>query len=422
MISDIQNFDSIKDEVLATEVKMSKNIKSNSIELNDEVSIGVNISLNRPLIEKVFIHHFKSIEKANVPLSHLNILIGGNGAGKSNFISFFKLVQAITEGRLQDFVNYDISSLLRFGRKSTSIFGGLVFGNTQTNHKNAIGFYVKPREKNENAYIPLLSDRYNRGRGDATDSEAINTWDEKIIDQNVDEATLMERKNDYRVNYVFKYLTGFRVYHFHDTSSDALLRSPCDKENNRLLAENGSNLPAYLYYLQVHRPKIFKKIEGVVRLIAPFFDRFDLEPNRSNDKIELRWREKGAGIDDYFNAHYLSDGMLRFIALATLLLQPEEDLPKTIIIDEPELGLHPSAIGHLAEMLKAASQKCQVIVATQSIDLVNYFEAEDIIAVDRINRTEGTTFKRFKKSELAEWLNEYGMGELWEKNVIGGNP
>ena len=358
------------------------------------------------------IQNFKSIKATDdIRIMPLNILIGSNGSGKSNFISFFKLIQAIGEGRLQHFIDNDINALLYFGRKkSPFISGNIVFKNNETNDKNALDFVIKPREKSEKGTLQVLSERYYKANA--------QTWKETIIDQNVEESTWGDGLN----NDFLKYINAFKIYHFHDTSLTSPLRDACAIHNNRSLAADGSNLPAYLYYLQVKQPKVFKKIEGIVRFVAPFFERFDLAPNRLNDKIELRWREKGADADDYFNARYLSDGTLRFIALATLLLQ--EDLPPTIIIDEPELGLHPSAISHLAEMLKTASQKCQVIVATQSTDLVNHFEAQDIIAVDRQNRTEGTIFKRFTKEELAVWLDDevYGMGDLWEKNLIGARP
>ncbi|HEX8249162.1 MAG TPA: AAA family ATPase, partial [Pyrinomonadaceae bacterium] len=162
----------------------------------------------------------------------------------------------------------------------------------------------------------------------------------------------------------------------------------------------------------------FRNIAYQIRSVAPFFDRFDLAPDRLNeDQIELRWLEKGS--DAYFNAYDLSDGTLRFIALTTLLLQP--DLPKTIIIDEPELGLHPFAINKLAAMMKQAAAKgSQVIVSTQSVNLVDNFEPEDVIAVDREDNQ--SVFKRLNSEELKEWLEDYTLGDLWNKNLIGARP
>lgn len=183
------------------------------------------------------------------------------------------------------------------------------------------------------------------------------------------------------------------------------------------MRENGDNLAAFLYLLQEKHPATFKVIEATIRSIAPFFKSFDLKPDRLNSEyIQLEWKEQGS--DMYFNAHNLSDGTLRMICLVTLLLQP--DLPKTIIIDEPELGLHPFAINKLAGLMRSASTKSQIIVSTQSVGLIDNFSPEDIIVVDR---KEGqSVFNRLDESELKGWLETYSLGELWDKNIIGGRP
>jgi len=158
-------------------------------------------------------------------------------------------------------------------------------------------------------------------------------------------------------------------------------------------------------------------LEYAIKSIAPFIDNLYLEPDQINpNQIELRFRE--IGHENLFNAYSLSDGTLRFICLCTLLLQPQP--PKTIIIDEPELGLHPSAIIKLGSMLKSASVKAQIIVSTQSVNLLDQFAAEDIIIVERNDGQ--TVFKRQNDEELERWLSEYSLGELWSKNVLGGTP
>ena len=163
-------------------------------------------------------------------------------------------------------------------------------------------------------------------------------------------------------------------------------------------------------------------IVNVIRSIAPFFDQFYLQPDEINSQqIFLRWREQGS--EQLFNAHSLSDGTLRMICLTTLLLQPEP--PDTIIIDEPELGLHPFAIAKLAAMLKSASQKAQIIISTQSVTLLDHFEPSDVIVAERVEEQNGrseTVFKRQSEESLSDWLQEYTLGQLWEKNVMGGRP
>ena len=116
----------------------------------------------------------------------------------------------------------------------------------------------------------------------------------------------------------------------------------------------------------------------------------------------------------------MSDGTLRFIALATLFLQPDTYRSNVILLDEPELGLHPYAITILASIIKSASKANQVIISTQSPILLDHFNPEDILVADRIN--ESTHFSRLDPERLSKWLEDYSLGQLWEKNELGGRP
>jgi predicted ATPase len=352
------------------------------------------------MLQNIKIEGYKSIKKMDLKLSPINILIGSNGVGKSNFISFFKLVNNIYEQRLQQYsLKSGVDNLLHYGRKNTNeIKGYLNFGN------NAYAFNLLPTD--EGAFFI--------GREDSILNNQTQ-FNKTFYDENVKESRIKEK---YRIrdNYLSEHLESYKIYHFHDTSSSAPLRSFADISNNRMLKEEGENLPAFLYYLQEKHPKHFKIIEMVVQSVFPFFDRFDLAPFfLDENKIELEWYEKEHPEHPFF-ARHLSDGTLRFIALSTLFLQP--NLPKTIIIDEPELGLHPFAISKLAGMIKKASVDSQVIIATQSVNLVNEFSADDIIVANREDNQ--TVFKRQLEESLKSWLDNYSIGELWEKNVIGG--
>jgi predicted ATPase len=224
-------------------------------------------------------------------------------------------------------------------------------------------------------------------------------------------------KPQWRADYIKSYLNSFTVYHFHDTSATSPMRGLCQIGDNEYLRENGSNLAAYLYSLSQTDRKAFDLIEATVRSVAPYFKHFDLKPDRNlAGQISLEWREKDS--DMYLNGYSFSDGTIRFIALATLLLQSNP--PQVIIIDEPELGLHPAAINKLAAMVKRASLTSQVILSTQSANLVNCFEPEDIIVVDREDGQ--TVFRRLDSKELSVWLDDYdySLSDVWEKNLIGG--
>ena len=197
------------------------------------------------------------------------------------------------------------------------------------------------------------------------------------------------------------------------------MKRTCSLNDNRYLREDASNMAAYLYRLARTHSASYRLIRRTVSLVAPFFEDFQIEPLALNtETVKLEWRHRGS--DQYFGASALSDGTLRFIALATLLLQPVELRPKVILIDEPELGLHPFAIELLASMIRSASSDTQVILATQSPILLDYFEPEDVLVAER--KGEETKLRRLKSEALGEWLKDYSLGQLWEKNELGGRP
>lgn len=362
------------------------------------------------MIERVQILNYKSIRQANVPLGSVNVLIGSNGVGKSNFISFFEMTKSIFHQRFGTYTmdHGGMDNLLHKGRKvSDQIAGLLDFDNC-----NAFEFILRPKPSGA-GYIAQTADYFNN-HGETT--KDYRSWHKKIWDTNVDESVLIDRPQ-WRAGYMKVYLNSFTVYHFHDTSASSPMRGLCQIGDNDYLRENGSNLAAYLFSLSQTDRKAFDLIEATVRSIAPYFKRFDLKPDRNiAGQISLEWQENDS--DMYLNGYSFSDGTLRFIALSTLLLQSK--LPQVIIIDEPELGLHPAAINKFAAMVKRASLNCQVILSTQSANLVNCFEPEDIIVVDR---AEGqTVFNRLDSKALSVWLDEYdySLSDVWEKNLIGG--
>jgi predicted ATPase len=199
----------------------------------------------------------------------------------------------------------------------------------------------------------------------------------------------------------------------------APMRRPGSARDNEYLRPEADNLAAFLLRLRDEHRSVYDEIRDTIRLAAPFFDDFTLRPKPSNgdELLQLEWTQKGSYYYP-FHVSQLSDGTLRFIALATALLQPNP--PATILLDEPELGLHPYALNLLAALLKEAATRMQVIVSTQSAPLLDNFEAEDIIVVER--KEAESTFKRLSSEELKEWLKDYSLGELWQKNVFGGRP
>jgi predicted ATPase len=210
-------------------------------------------------------------------------------------------------------------------------------------------------------------------------------------------------------------LLNRRFYHFHDTTANAPIMGYCNIVDSDTLHPDARNIAAFLLHLKTTHPDNFLQIEETVRQVAPFFGAFVLKEVAPN-KTQLLWKERYS--DNICIPTQLSDGTLRYICLATLLLQPKP--PATIIIDEPELGLHPSAIKLLLAMLQEAATRTQLIVATQSSSLLDDLTPEQVIVV---NHKEGESILTHLKSEnLKDWLQEYTLGQLWEKNVLGGLP
>ena len=215
---------------------------------------------------------------------------------------------------------------------------------------------------------------------------------------------------------IYNLLRRVISYQFHNTSETARIRRKWTLDEGRWLKEDAGNLAPFLFRLQSERPQYYRRIVETIRLILPFFADFELQPEF--DRLLLRWRERGT--DLIFNAGQAADGMLRILALVSLLQQPELDLPDVLILDEPELGLHPYAIEIVAGLIQAASKHVQVMLATQSVSLIDRFAPEDIVVVDRLDRE--STFRRLGSAALKEWMETYTLSELWEKNVIGGRP
>jgi predicted ATPase len=365
-----------------------------------------------PTLDWITICGFKSIQAVSkLKLQNINVIIGANGSGKSNFISAFSFLNAIREGRLQESVKRSggADEVLHYGRGET---GELKFRLSFQNEMNQ--YEIRLIGDDLNRIVPL--------------SETAYFWDKSKgypspYDQSIQvgelEAGISKDQEKQVAYYVRKHLSKWRLYHFHDTSRDSPLKKSASIADNRYLRPDGSNIASMLYLFKENHPDFYKRITLTIRNVAPFFDSFVLEPLELNDEIiSLEWRE--VGHDKYMPPSSFSDGTLRFIALATLLLQPQEYKPSVILIDEPELGLHPYALSVLSSLIKSASEHSQIIISTQSAFLLDNFDPSDVLVADRVDGA--TEFSRLDKVDLSEWLDEYSLGQLWEKAELGGRP
>ncbi|BAY83040.1 hypothetical protein NIES267_25260 [Calothrix parasitica NIES-267] len=357
-------------------------------------------NIDEKQLSRIVLKGFKSIVKCDLELSKINILIGANGAGKSNFIGFFRMMQQLLEENLQVFVSRQGSpdTLLHFGRKTTEqLEFRLYFGN--------------------NGYFAILEATQDNRLMFVKESFWWNLTGEYELGKGHFETKVLAGSGTRIDEYVLPAILGWRVYHFHDTSDSAYVKQRHGINDNNYLRSDARNLAAFLHLLRENYSSSYQKIVKTVRLVAPFFEDFFLRPSpQNNDFIELEWFEIGQDIP--FKANLLSDGTLRFICLTTVFLQPEDFQPETILVDEPELGLHPYAITVLASLIRTVSK--QVIISTQSVELLNEFNASDVIVVDRNKGC--SSLRRLETQKLETWLEDYSLGELWKKNLVGGRP
>jgi len=363
------------------------------------------------------LHGYKSFDTEGQKLTFgpVTVLLGANGAGKSNVVSFFRLLNFMTTESLQTFVANQgfAESLLHFGAKITSeIHADLCFTDGLS----------------EDVYSLILS---------LGDSDRLFVRDETIsyhapgyarpqllkLGGGGRESQLPEKakSGNSTARVALALVSNCRVFQFHDTSPTAKIRLEGYVDDNRYLRSDAGNLAAFLYAMREEGDsrKYYERIVSHIRIIMPQFGDFDLSPSKGNEKyLRLNWRERDS--DYLFGPHQLSDGALRFMALTSLFLQPTETLPRLIVVDEPELGLHPAAIASLAGMIKATARNCQIVLATQSPLFVNEFTPEDIAVIER--EKDRSVIRRLDQEKLQEWVERYSLAELWEKNVLGGRP
>lgn len=355
-------------------------------------------------LTRVTVRGYKSLADGDIELRSLNVLIGSNGAGKSNLMSLFRLMPELLAQRLQLAVGLagGPDALLHYGRKTTPALRAQF-------HFGDVGYAVELAAAANNRLVfqqetvadvggtPVISQGYQESEAHLYDSHGA----------------------DNRLDGVLASMRRWQVYHFSDASPSARVKAVGRINVNESLATDGGNLAAFLYRLGQTHPQHLARITKTVRLIAPYFGDFALRPRPDNPQtIELEWRERDHG--EPFTASALSDGTLRFICLATALLQPEELMPTLLLVDEPELGLHPFALHVLAGLIQSVGTRRQIIVATQSVELLNAFALEDVIVMDR--HQGGSVLHRPDAARLAQWLEDYSLGELWNKNLLGGRP
>jgi len=360
-------------------------------------------------IDRITLKGFKSIEALeSFELRELNVLIGANGSGKSNFVDYFRMLRAMADEAFQQYV------LEAGGGDGFLFLGPKVTKQITSRVEFGQNWFEQVLQPTASGSLLIASEK--TGYGDH--SFTYSARQESVLKSIKSERSVNYPRSPGVGHYIYRSVSSWTVYHFHDTSTIAPMRRDQSLRDWERFRHDASNIAPFLFRLKEEQPGSYELIRDTVRLIAPFFDDFLLRPQRrgENEVLRLEWQQKGS--DFPFQPNQLSDGTMRFICLATGLLQPNP--PATIVIDEPELGLHPDAISMLADLVKSASERTQVILSTQSPTLLDFFEPHQIVVV---NRREGrSSFQRLDAEALGEWMEEYSLGELWQKNVVQGGP
>jgi len=373
-------------------------------------------------IENINIKGFRSLADVTIlELPDVTVMIGTNGSGKSNIIRFFEMLSWMLKSRqLAEFV-------ARQGGAGDQLFGGhqqslllqsVISMKTQAG-QNDYQFSLAHAHPDR---LIFLHEAY-RFSGIGYPSEA----DWQHLGSGHDEARIVDAAqglidsdtyyNPTTASTIVHLLRDCATYQFHDTSDNSRFKTKWDVSDNNYLRNHGGNLAAILYRLEHEDLHRFDLICRHIRRVLPEFDRFVIE--ESYGKVLLRWKAKWT--EKSFGAHLTSDGSLRFFALVTLLNLPSEMLPSVILLDEPELGLHPAAIGLVAGMIQQLSHDKQIIVATQSPLLVDEFELDEIIVLDLEDGR--TKLRKLNADDYQVWLRQdYTPSQLWQKNVLGGRP
>ena len=369
-------------------------------------------------IESISISGFRSLRDVELrDLPDAVVLIGANGSGKSNFIRFFEMLSWMLKTRgLGEFIELQGGAddqLYRSNRVTPRMEASIrLRTESGTNEYQFKLTHGAP----DRFFFSSERFRFNRFDyfGEAPWIELGSGHREAAI---IDAAQGgIDDVNQTTAHVIVTLLRNCTTYQFHDTSSGSNIKKTWDATDNNRLRSDGGNLAAVLLRLEREDVKRFDLICRHIARILPVFDRFTID--EAHGRVQLRWKAKDT--DRTFGAHLTSDGSLRFFALVTLLNLPPEMMPDVLLLDEPELGLHPAAITLVGSMIQAATKQRQVLVATQSPLLVDCFDLDEIVVFDLDG--DETVFQRLNPEEYQSWLQDFTPGELWQQNLLGGRP
>lgn len=379
--------------------------------------------------ERITIEGYRRLFNVQIDMRDrpLTVMIGANGVGKTSLLEIFSLLAAsanaqlankISElGGLPDIITRDRANSITISL-SMSVPGYAPLDYqlevALKGFTYEIALETLTQQNNRHALEPL---KYIESRG--LDVIYFNTEDRALLRPNWDhnplETSLAQVPKMYQEPEKLRKRLASCTFYGALNVAPKSPRLPQSMRPASLPGANGEDLVSCLYYLRETDPERFEIIEDTLTAAFPDFERLGFPPVAAGT-ITMTWKDKNFSKPIYM--HQLSEGTLRFIWLITLLQSP--GLTAVTLIDEPEVSLHPELLRLLADMMREASQKTQLIVATHSDRLIRFLKPEEVLVCDA---EDGLTTMRWGDSfNLEHWLEEYSLDQVWAMNLMGGRP
>lgn len=379
------------------------------------------------IFESITIEGYRRLSSVHLAMRDLTVMIGANGVGKTSLLDVFKLLAASAKGQLLEQIGGGLEGMLTRGKAdhlAISLEAG-VPGHAPLKYNlklipargssYEIGVETLTQHNNPNEPLPqkfIDSHKQNVKYFDVqTKRWESPTWEHNLFETSLSQVPKMYQQSEN----LRKQLASCTYYGALDVSDRSPVRQPQDMRPATLPGANGEDLVSCLYDLRETDPDRFEIVEDTLAAAFPDFEKLNFPPVAAG-KLSMTWKDKNFPKPIY--VHELSEGTLRFLWLVTLL--QSRGLTSITLIDEPEVSLHPELLRLLADLMREASKRTQLIVATHSDRLVRFLKPDEVLICD----AEGglTTMTWADKLDLDRWLSEYSLDEVWAMNLMGGRP
>lgn len=382
-------------------------------------------------LTQLIIQNYRSLADCTLPLRDLAVIIGPNGAGKTALLEVFQLLKRGSQQELAKFLETQggFHAVLNHREgDSISIELSIDAESEESDSPIHYQFELKGRplgytiaserlewQTDRNASAPF---RYiDAGHGEvryadpASPESTTPVWGYDPLELALAQAPQVNGE----VDALRRTLSQTELYGALDVSPRGIIRLPQSLTPTTLPGPNGDNLFSALYNLRASHRDVYDRIIDLLHQGFADFDGVEF-PVVGAGQVTLAWYERGDSQPFYPNQ--LSEGTLRFLWISTLLLSPE--LPGRLLLDEPEISLHPELLKLLAALLQDASARSAIVVATHSPDLIRWLEPEEVLVADK--EDGATRFTWADQMNLDEWLDEYTLRDLWLMGNLGGRP